>query len=768
LSRPVNQFGLGALLMVVASACNASRLAVHVPDSGIGDVLPTVDAGTIAVGDGGFELLSSVSGSLPTAPTLLQAADFNEDGKLDALVLYGQKGGHQAQVFLGVGDGTFTPGATLETVQLPMSVALADFNGDGAIDAAIGACAQSGADAGLLMFAGDGHGNFGTAVSTAVSFCPFGLSVADINGDGVSDLVTGGPGPTATTPTTGEVRVYLGGPNGLSLLKTLPFKSPVLGVTTADFNGDGNVDLAVSLSNNELDVLYGDGEGDFAGFAPITVAETAYRLIHAADLDGDGRQDLLLTDIRGWMALFPSELNDGSTTFGAPDYFIAGNELTAVAFADLGGDGHLDIAAANASANYTGVTLMVAQPGGGFAYQGIFTHGPAFGIAAGDFNGDGRIDLAFTNQNAQTLEVLLNQPLPAAVDAGAFVPATHTPIPPVPNHGGPIVSAPQLITITYDDDAQREGDEPYADWIVGSDWLTTVGGEYGVGLGTNQNVHLPAPAPTQFTDADIQTLVANLILDGGVPPVVTYDGGATNQIYMVYFPLQTTITGSVGTSCQSYGGYHSQGSVGSARFIYGVIPTCGYTGDLSTTEVTVSHELLEASTDPFPFSNPAYTSDSTRVSNGWVGELADLCVYFAVSENNNYVAQRIWSNKAAAAGTQPCVPSFGEPYAGVSPSPDGIITLEPNQKIEITLTGWTDVPTQPFAINAENYGPTLLQANFNPTFSINTDTLQNGETATLTISVPSGTPAGSIGEVVIYSGLSDDNFGYWPLLVTVP
>ncbi len=151
-----------------------------------------------------------------------------------------------------------------------------------------------------------------------------------------------------------------------------------------------------------------------------------------------------------------------------------------------------------------------------------------------------------------------------------------------------------------------------------------------------------------------------------------------------------------------------------------------------------------------------------------MGELADLCEYYAVSENNNYVAQRIWSNKAAAAGTQPCVPSFGEPYAAVSPSPDGVITLEPNQKIEITLSGWTDVPTQPFSINAENYGPSLLMATFNPTYSLSTDTLQNGQTAKLTISVPAGTPSGSVGQVVIYAGLSDDNFGYWPLLVAVP
>jgi len=768
LFHAMNRFGLVSVLSIGAAACNASHLSVR--DSGVDSGAWNADAGSMPTGDGGFQLVPGTPTSLPVAPTLLQVADFNQDGKLDALVLYGQKGGHQAQVFLGNGDGTFDPGAMLETGQLPMGLALADFNGDGALDAAIGDCAQNGSDAGLLIFAGDGQGNFGMPSNTGLAFCPFSLAVADLNGDGFPDLVTAGPGPGASTPTTGEVRVYLGGPTGLTYLEAFPFAVQVLAVTAADFNQDGKVDLAVSLANNQVEVLYGDGQGDFAGFAPVTVAETAYRLIHAPDLDGDGRPDLLLTDIRGWMALFTSESQGGAASLSPPDYFLAGNELTAVAFADLGGDGHLDIAAANASANYTGVTLMVAQADGGYAYQGLFTQGPAFGIAAGDFDGDGRTDLAFTNQNAQTLEVLFNRAPSPPVDAGVFVPGKHTPIPPVPDQGGPVVASPQLFTITFDDDAQRENDEPYADWIVGSDWLTTVAGEYGVSLGTNQDIHLPGPAPTATSDVGIQKLLAELILDGGLPPPIAYDGGATNQIYMIYFPLQTTITsaGALGTSCQNYGGYHSESALGSTHFIYAVIPTCGYTGDLTQTETTVSHELLEASTDPFPYSNPTYTSGNMRLTNGWVGELADLCEYYAVAENDNYVAQRIWSNKAAAAGTQPCVPSFGEPYANASPSPDGVITLEPGQKIEITLSGWTDVPTPPFAINAENYGPTLLPATFNPAFSLSTDTLQNGQTATLTISVPVGTASGAIGEVVVYGGLSDDNFGYWPLLVGVP
>ncbi len=492
-------------------------------------------------------------------------------------------------------------------------------------------------------------------------------------------------------------------------------------MTAADFNGDGKVDLAVSLSNNELDILYGDGEGDFAGFAPITVAQTAYRLVHAADLDGDGHPDLLLTDIRGWMALFPSELHDGATTFAAPNYFLAGNELTAITFADLGGDGHLDIAAANASANYTGVTLMVPQPGGSFAYQGLFTHGPAFGIAAGDFNGDGRTDLAFTNQNAQTLEVLLNQQPQAPLDAGAFEPGKHTPIPPVPNHGGPIVASPQLVTITYDDDAQREGDEPYADWIVGSDWLTTVAGEYGVGLGTNQNVHLPAPAPTQFTDDDIETLLADMILDGGVPPPVSYDGGETDQLYMIYFPLQTsTLSGRLGwdqlPELWRVSLRRRPGGFDRSHFVYAVIPTCGFTGNTTSTEITVSHELAEAATDPFPFSNPTYTSDGNRVTNGWVGELADLCEYYAVSENNNYVAQRIWSNKAAAAGTQPCVPSLGEPYANVvAPSAERHHHAGAGAEHRAHAVGM-DRRADPAVRHQrrETTGPTLLQPTFRP------------------------------------------------------
>jgi hypothetical protein len=162
----------------------------------------------------------------------LQLADLNNDGRLDVVVtnsLYA----YTVDVLLGNGDGTFQPSTSYatSTSELPRESAIADFNGDGIPDLAVG-----GVD--LDLFFGKGDGTFGPATASLVGKDPFLLTSADFNLDGNSDLM-----------------VYSDKGNSLLLGDgTGHFKPPALyapvGIpTAADLDGDGLSDLVVTTTN---------------------------------------------------------------------------------------------------------------------------------------------------------------------------------------------------------------------------------------------------------------------------------------------------------------------------------------------------------------------------------------------------------------------------------------------------------------------------------------------------------------------------------------
>jgi hypothetical protein len=117
----------------------------------------------------------------------IASADLNGDGIPD-LVVSDMNDGFPSlgnvTVLLGKGDGTFTPGTTLQTGSIPYSIAIADFNGDGKADLAT-------ADAGsntISVFLGKGDGTFAAPLSPAAGTDPVFAAVGDFNGDGILDL----------------------------------------------------------------------------------------------------------------------------------------------------------------------------------------------------------------------------------------------------------------------------------------------------------------------------------------------------------------------------------------------------------------------------------------------------------------------------------------------------------------------------------------------------------------------------------------------------
>ncbi|SPF31571.1 hypothetical protein SBA1_100027 [Candidatus Sulfotelmatobacter kueseliae] len=326
--------------------------------------------------------ISSAGGNITVV-----ALDLNGDGKLDlaATTYYDST----VRIFLGNGDGTFTPGQTYSVCHAH-GLATGDFNGDGITDLAVGnsGCGQ------ITILLGNGDGTFRAGGTFETGGNGGEVEVGDFNGDGKLDLVS--EGYTAA--------VLLGNGDGT-------FQAPVNYPTVAgglvvvgDFNGDGHLDFAVgSGSDSAVSVMLGNGDGTFQPQAQYQVKGTNHGGIVLADLNQDGKLDLAVSDNEGWVSVL---LGNGDGTFRTGGNYDTGGLTAGLAGADLKGDGILDLIAAN----YYSSSLSLLLGNGDGTFQAPFNYAAGYGargIAVGDFNGDGRLDLAVGNQFTDSISIYL-------------------------------------------------------------------------------------------------------------------------------------------------------------------------------------------------------------------------------------------------------------------------------------------------------------------------------------------------------------------------
>jgi hypothetical protein len=297
--------------------------------------------------------------------------DFNNDGRLDVAVgLTNADGSGNIDVYLGKGNGSFTGPVVSNSVTRVTSMVAADFNGDGKLDVAV-----LNGEGDITVFLGEGNGRF----SQQQVFRSFdsALVVGDFNRDGKLDLVGAG---------NQFVHIYLGkgdgafGPSQTILTQTfLPFGNPAVG----DFDGDGNLDLAVPDGRATVHVLLGNGDGTFQNDVPYSTAFGGFSAV-AADINGDGKLDIV-TD--GVSVL----LGNGDGTFSSNGGVqLSSGSIANVNIGDFNGDGKLDAAVVEG----TGIGLLLGNGDGTF--QSPIDQLPANGVTSlsmGDFNGDGSLDL---------------------------------------------------------------------------------------------------------------------------------------------------------------------------------------------------------------------------------------------------------------------------------------------------------------------------------------------------------------------------------------
>jgi Big-like domain-containing protein/VCBS repeat protein len=410
-------------------------------------------------------------------------ADVNNDNTPDIISTNGYSA--DVTVALGNGDGSFRSPVTGNAsggFALDASV-VADFDGDGKEDLAV---AISGPDLSfaLTYFKGNGDGTFAAARN---SYSPptsnpgfaYGLSVAtaDLNGDGVPDVILGNTGPSEM-----GITIFLGNKDG-TLQPGVNYGSGgyLTSVAAADVDSDGNVDVVAStaVSGGQLNIFLGNGDGTLRPqqtFGPdvsgpfVDVNRVTHGLV-IGDFNGDGKPDagVLSTGPAGVIVY----LQNDEGTFLAPVTYSLNNEGWELISGDLNGDGILDLVVPQSVSD--SVSIFLGREDGTFVALPDLALGSRFPVSAviADINHDGKADLVVTNNdwiNGSGIDVALGN------GDGTF--ATPVVYPASTRSLPPLQPYPSEITVS---DFDKDGN---LDLIYTNSGYSDVGVSFGKGDGT--------------------------------------------------------------------------------------------------------------------------------------------------------------------------------------------------------------------------------------------------------------------------------------------
>ncbi len=298
-------------------------------------------------------------------------ADFNGDGKADIVSASIVGASAIATIRLGNGDGTFASALnfTLGAAGVVGGFSVGDFNNDNKLDLVVLSDAAFSSTAYIALGNGDGSLNSATSYSFEGSFVTIprdgdSLKVGDLNGDGILDLAfaTGG-----YYTGSAKIQVRLGSASGTfgAINQTILSAS---GYTSAasfvlgDFDGDGVMDAVTHFGTSGLgQVLKGNGNGTFTATSTLGYLASSSTNMEAEDMNGDGFLDLVQTGLDGgWVSV---SLGRGDGTFQTSKSINASVYGSSLAVGDIDGDGVNDLVRGELDGGTINVYKGVTQTG---------------------------------------------------------------------------------------------------------------------------------------------------------------------------------------------------------------------------------------------------------------------------------------------------------------------------------------------------------------------------------------------------------------------
>nr|MBA3916471.1 VCBS repeat-containing protein [Terriglobales bacterium] len=298
----------------------------------------------------------------------------------------------QIIVLRGKKDGTFGGPRRFQSGKGAVTVALADLNGDGKTDMV------TDNSAGISILIGNGNGNFAKHVDYKGSSAAHFIATGDVNGDGKIDVI-------AANDSAKTVTVFLndGAGHFNTHLDTSMSNEPFL-VAVGDFNGDGKLDVITANrgDTHAATILIGNGDGSFAvgtTYATKHVNGIGVLGLAVADFNLDGKLDFAIGS-GTTVYVFPG---NGDGTFG--NYVPTPNILSyAMQAGDFNRDGKPDLVVV-----FDGdEELLIGQGDGTFKVQDQGAVESSFAAAVADFNLDGAPDIVLGGDISNTVTVLLN------------------------------------------------------------------------------------------------------------------------------------------------------------------------------------------------------------------------------------------------------------------------------------------------------------------------------------------------------------------------